>query len=237
MNGRVSGELTAEAAKSSEHEPRVTWWPAIGVHVGLLVVCASCVYTLEPLLFAFSRRQWLAFAVLGLALIGAVAFTGGRAAASRAARLLLALGAGLALWLAYRPLLEELPGLSGLLPPGLAQLQPGMGLVGLVIALIFWLVYRGVAPAGIRPGAPFRRAVLASAGLLLVLAAVMYLGLRGLYDLGGGLESLILTYYVVEYAVLLVISVEMSGAAGVGGLAHLYVGAALVIAAGRNLMA
>jgi hypothetical protein len=237
VNRRVSGKLAAEAANNREQEPRVTWWPAVGVHVGLLIVCASCVYTLEPLLFGFSRRQWLGFAALGLVLVGAVAFTGGRAAASRAGRLLLGLGAGLVLWLAYKPLLEDLPGLSGVVPAGLAQLEPGIGLVGLGIALIFWLVYRGVAREGIRPGAPFRRAVLASAALVLVLAAVMYLSLRGLYDLGGGLESLILTYYVVQYAVLLLICVEMSGAAGVGGLAHLYVGAALVIAVGRNLMA
>jgi len=227
--------MSAEAATSTQQPASAPWWPAIGVHVGLLLVCASCAYTLQPLMF--SSRQWIAFAALGLVVVCISVFRLGRAAASKAGRLLLALGVATAAWLGYEPLLADLPGLSAAMPDQLAQFEPGVVLPGIAIAFIFWLLYRATARGGIASDVPFRGALLASAGLTLALTAIMYLALHNLYDLQGGFSTLILTFRVIQYTALVLVALEMSGAVGVGGLAHIYVGTALIIAAARNLLA
>ncbi len=226
--------MIAEAGTIPQQKPSVPWWPAVGVHLGLLTVCASCAYTVQPLIF--SKRQWVAFAALGLVMLASVALTRGRAAASSGGRVLLALGAATTAWLAYDPLLTNLPGIAGAVPACLEQFEPGIALPGIAIALMSWLVYRTIARDGIPPGAPLRRAVLASAVLVLALTAIMYLALHNLYEMQAGFGSLLLAYRVVLYPALLLVTLEMSGAAGVGGWAHVYVGAALVVAAGRNLV-
>lgn len=225
--------MTAETSTIAQQKPSVPWWPAIGVHLGLLTVCASCAYTVQPLIF--SKRQWVAFAALGLVMLASVALTRGRAAASSGGRVLLALGAATTAWLAYDPLLTNLPGIAGVVPSCLEQFEPGIALPGIAIALIFWLVYRTIARDGIAPGTPLRKAVLGSALLVLALTAIMYLGLHNLYEMQGGFGSLLVTYRVIQYAALLLVTLEMSGAVGVGGWAHVYVGAALLVAVARNL--
>ncbi len=229
-------DLSEETAPSTKASVPVSWWPAIGVHLGLLVISASCAYTLQPE-GMFSKRQFVAFAALGVVILGAGLLSVGRVAAGTAGKLLLALGAATALALSYDPPLADLPGISARVPEWLAQFEPGIGIAGVAIAFVFWIIYRVVARGGIDAEVPLRGALLLSAALVLALAAIMYLGLHNLYDLEGGYGSLLLTFNVVRYTVLILIALEMAGAVGFGGLAHLYVGTALIIAAGRNLMA
>jgi len=214
---------------------RLAWWPAIGVHAGLLVVCASCAYTMQPDMFG--EREWLAFAALGIVIAGVAACTRGRVGKAQAGRLLLALGATTALALSYEPPLSALPAVSDRVPTWLAQFEPGIGLAGIALALVFWALYRVVARGGVQADPPFVGALLVSAFGVLVLAGIMYLALHGLYDLAGGYGNLLVAYNVVQYTILMLIALEMSGAVGVGGLPHLYVGAAVFIAAARNLLA
>ena len=228
--------MSEETARSTKLTVPVSWWPAIGVHLGLLVICASCAYTLQPE-GMYSKRQSVVFAALGVVILGSGLFTVGRVAAGKAGKLLLALGAATALSLSYDPPVGDLPAMSQRVPEWLAQFEPGIGLAGVAVALVFWLIYRAVARGAIEAEIALRGALLVSAALVLALAAIMYLGLHNLYDLEGGYGSLLLTYNVAQYTVLILITLEMSGAAGFGGLGHLYVGTALIIAAGRNLMA
>lgn len=228
--------MSEETAPSAKLTVPVSWWPAVGVHLGLLVVCASCAFTLQPE-GMLSKRQFIVFAALGVVILGAALLTVGRVAAGKAGKLLLGLGAASALSLSYDPPLADLPAISERVPGWLAQFEPGIGLAGVAIAFVFWIIYRIVARGGVDAEVPLRGALLASAALVLVLVAIMYLALHNLYDLEGGYGSLLLTLNVVQYSVLILVALEMSGAVGFGGLGHLYVGTALIIAAGRNLTA
>ena len=212
------------------------WWPALGVHLGLLVVCAGCVYTIQPS-GLFSKRQWASFALVGLVLLIVAAVTRGRAAATRPGKLLLALGAATALYLAYDPLLETLPGLSAITTGVLGRLQPSLATIGVVVALLAWGVYRVACTGCAAPRPPFRLALLAATVLVVVTALIMQIALSSLYDLSGATSNLVLAFRVLQVAALLLVSIEMSGAPGVGALAHGYVGLSLLAAVARNLIA
>ncbi len=212
-----------------------TWWPALGVHVGLATVCVSAVYTIQPEGW-FSSRQWVSFALIGIVTLIVAAVGRGRAAASPVGRLLLALGAATALYLAYDPLLCDLPGLSALTVGFLGQFDPGLASVGVAAALVFWLAHR-ISNPGPCVTPLYCKAVVVSAAAVLVVGLVMYLALSGIYDLSGTTSNLIVGFRVLQMAAIMLVALEMAGAVGVGALAHIYVGLALLAATARNLMA
>lgn len=211
------------------------WWPAVGLHLGLLIVCAGCVYTIHPEGW-FSTRQWASFALIGLVLLAAAALTRGRVAAGYGGRMLLALGAATALYLAYDPLLADLPGLSALTVGFLGRFNPGLAIIGVLILLLTWVLGLVVQPRCEGRVCALRVAVLVALGLALGLALVMQLALGPLYDLSGTTGNAELAFRLVQVAIVILASAEMSGAAGVGAAAHCYVGLALLIAVARNLL-
>lgn len=227
--------MAHENVNEIQDEVGQTWWPAVGVHVGLVTVCASAVYTIQPEGW-FSSRQWASFALIGIVTLIVAAVGRGRAAASQVGRLLLALGAATALYLAYDPLLGDLPGLSALTVGFLGQFDPGLASVGVVVALVFWLAHR-ISNPGPCVCPLHCRAVVASAAAVLVVGLVMHLALSGIYDLSGTTSNLIVGFRVLQMAAIMLVALEMAGAVAVGAGAHVYVGLALLAATARNLMA
>ena len=211
--------MAHESVNEIQSEADRTWWPAVGVHVGLATVCVSAVYTIQPEGW-FSSRQWACFALIGVATVIVAAVGRGRAAASQVGRLLLALGGAAALYLAYDPLLGDLPGLSALTVGFLGQFDPGLEFAGVVVALVFWLAHR-ISNPGPCVTPLYCRAVVASAAAVLVVGLVMHLALSGIYDLSGTTSNLIVGFRVLQMAAIMLVALEMAGAVGVGALAHI----------------
>ncbi|MCD6361102.1 MAG: hypothetical protein J7M38_09575 [Armatimonadetes bacterium] len=212
------------------------WGRSVTFHLGLLIVCAGAAYTIHPEGW-FSTRQWISFALIGFALVISAAVTRGRVASSYAGRLLLALGAATALYLAYDPPLADVPGLSALTVGFLGAFNPGVAVVGVVVMLLAWALQ---LVTGRDSGLEVRRLriwVLVALGLVLALALIMQLALSSVYDLSGTTGNAELVFRLVQVAIVILASVEISGAGGVGALAHCYVGLALLMAAARNLTA
>lgn len=226
--------MAHENVSETQAEVGQTWWPAVGVHVGLATVCYSAVYTIQPEGW-FSSRQWASFALIGVAALVVAAVGRGRAASSQVGRLLLALGAATALYLAYDPLLDTLPGLSALTVGFLGQFEPGLAFVGVLVALVFWLAHR-ISNPGPCVCPLYCKAIVVSAAAVLVLGLVMHLALSGIYDLSGTTSNLVVGFRVLQMASIMLVAIEMAGAVGVGALAHIYVGLALLAAVARNLM-
>lgn len=233
------------AIKVSTGSPTSLWPPAAltsparqiswGIHLGLGLVCFSAIYTLQP--GDFTPLRWAGLAIVGLVLIVSAAATRGLIALRRAGRLLLALGAGLVLSLAFEPLLEDLPGLRDKLGESWTQLYPGLAAVGVGVALFSWLLfYLAAGERGLHP-VPFRRSVLLTAALLLGLTAVMYIGLRPLYGMDGGQNTRFIIFTVLQYAALLVVVLGSCGGPGVRGWPFLYLGGTLLAIPVRNFIA
>ncbi len=225
--------MAAEPREPIE-DSRVPWCPAVGVHVGLQLVAFSAAWTLQPEGW-LSRGQWASFGLIGLAVLVGGACKLRRGAGRVALRALLALGGATALYLAYDPQLASLPGLAGISAGPLAELEPSLAHVGVLIAAIFLGVYAAVDRRTVLGRVAFRNAVVTAAVLVLALAGIMWLGLHGIYDLSGTTGIAMLAFRVVSFTLVLVTCLTLSGAPGVGAVAHLYVGAALLIAVARNL--
>lgn len=209
--------------------------PAVGFHLGLLIVCVGCVYTVQPE-GLLSTRQWAAFALVGVVLLAAAAITRWRIGATCAGRMLLALGSATALYLAYDPLLADMPGLSALTTGFLGQFNPGLAMIGVVVMLVAWALQLVVRPERAENVRRLRIAVMVASGLVLVLALIMQLALSSLYDMSGTTSNAELVFRLIQVAIVILASTELSGAPGVGALAHCYVGLALLMAAARNLL-
>ncbi len=210
------------------------WWPAVGAHLGLLLVAFSALWTLQPEGW-FNRGQWAGFTLIGLATLtaGVIGLTG--RAAALAVRSLLALGAAAALHMAYDPQLTALPGFTGLGAGPLGMLEPGVAHLGVVIVALFALMQAGIAGRARLARTPFVGAIIVAAALLLVLGGVMWLGLHNLYDLSAASGMAVLSFRVLSFSVLMAGCLVMSDVRGFGGVAQIYVGAALLAAVARNL--
>lgn len=216
-------------------EMRPARWPAIVAQAGLLVVAFSAAYTMQPE-GMFSRGEWVAFGIIGLAaLVVGIACRGEDARGVLGAGTLGLVGAA-ALYLSYDPQLASLPGMSGLGMGTVGLLKPSLAHVGVILAALFLAVQLGVDRRALADRVPFRGAVVAAALLVLVLAGVMWLGLHNIYDLSGTSSIGELIFRTLAYTVLMVTCLTLSGARGVGGAAHLYMGAALLIAVARNVL-
>lgn len=228
--------ISASEVSSTVTEDRVRpWWPAVGLHLGLLTVCGGCVYTVHPEGW-FSARQWIAYGFIGVLLLAAAAFTRGRAAATQGGRMLLALGAATALYLAYDPPLADLPGLSALTVGYLGRFNPGLATLGVALLLLTWVLTMVVEPRCDAQVRGLRIAVLVALGIVLGIALIMQLALGQLYNLTGTTGNLELAFRVLQAAIVMLAALEMSGTAGVGAVAHCYVGLALLAAVARNLL-
>jgi hypothetical protein len=206
---------------------------AAGLHVGFLLVCVSAAITSQPA--DFPKRAWGAPVLVGLALVIAFFATRGRSAIVTWGRLLVALGIGLALGLAYDPQLKALPGLASIEDSALGPYNLGLANVGSLLVLIFWIAL--AATGAERPlwPAPLRNAAFVACGLIAVTAIGMYLYLGQLYDLEGPFQTVDLLQKSAQYTVLIGAALGLSGAGRVRGWPQLYVGLALLAAFARNI--
>ncbi len=209
-------------------------WPMTGVHIGLAIVAVGAVYTLQPP-GAFGTRELISFGVVGLALIGFGIIRWGRGTGA-AGRGVLAFGAAIALYLAWDPQLASLPGLAGIGGGPLGGLEPSLAHIGAVMAAIFLALQMAVDRRAMPTEVAFRGALLAAALLVIALGVIMWLALRGLYDLSGTSGIALLSFRTVAYTLLMLVCLTASGMRRVGTLAHIYMGLALVAAVARNMM-
>lgn len=219
----------------AENTSRAPWWPAIGAHLGLLLVGLSAAWTIQPEGW-FSRGEWVAFALIGLAALAA-----GLAGLRLGVRCptgagLLALAAATGLYMAYDPQLAALPGMAAVATGPLGALEPSLAHLGVLVAALFAAISWALRDRELRPEAPFAGGIIAAALLVLVLGGVMYLALHNLYDLSAASGLPALTFRIGSLALVMLAAVAVSGARGVGAVAHIYLGGALLAAVARNLM-
>jgi len=228
--GQQQAGLGWPVAPPGSPYPRI----ALGIHAGLLIVCFCAVWTYQPP-GIFTSQRWVPVVLVGLFLLLAAGLTRGRIALTRTGQLALALGAMLALSLGFDPQLSGLPGLSGFVPPELADVYyPSLSLIGVLVVFIAWLFFyvtggeRQVAPA------PVRRAAVVVAVLLIGLGMAISIVLGRFYEMGS--TAGILSYNVVQHTVLVVAILGCCGAPGVRGWPFVYISAALLLACARSLL-
>lgn len=225
-------EPVATVAVPTKSRPRVPV-ATIGVHLGLAMVCVSAIYT-------DWQRSMVTYPQWGVMLLtaGALLYVG----LSRKpgvpqrgwARMTLALGGLLAFRLCYLPQLESIPRLAELLPAALLETYPSIALVGVIIALISWLLYaRSDAGEQARPVPLLRSALLASA-LLLAIAAFNWLVVGRHHELMAS-EVLRPALIIVQGAGLLIVLLSMQGGPGIKRAPHIYIALSLVAAFIRNM--
>jgi len=206
-----------------------------GVHLGYLLVCISAAVTQQTA--EFPRRAWIPPLAVGLALVLAFLATRGRIAFARWGRLLLALGIGLAFSLTYDPQLADLPGLGWVADTPLGQLNPSLAALGSVLVLVFWLATAAAGGERMQRPVPFRRALTIGAALVVVTGALTRSYLAGYYEgVSDTFETYDLMQRALQYTILIGAALGLSGARGVRGWPHLYVGLALLAGFARNMM-
>jgi hypothetical protein len=104
------------------------------------------------------------------------------------------------------------------------------------VAVVFLAIQMAVDRRAMPAEVPFRGALLAAAVLMVALGVIMWLALRGLYDLSGTSGIALLSFRTVAYTLVMLVCLTASGMRGVGTLAHIYMGFALVAAVARNMM-
>jgi hypothetical protein len=225
--------VAAEQIEVSE-ELRPRWWPMIGLHAGLITVIFGAIYTVQ-VPGAVGRMEWAGYAAVGVALV----LVGGVKAwdvRSPVGRGLLALGGAIALYLAYDPQLVGLPGGAALLESPVGELQPSLAHVGIVVAGVF-LALQAVVDRRLLPAeVSFRASVLAAVLLLVGLTVVMWLGLRGVYDLSMTVSPAFVIFRTVAYGLLMFVCLTVPGVRAVARAPHIYLGLALLGAVVRNMM-
>ncbi|HCA45961.1 MAG TPA: hypothetical protein DEP45_01020 [Armatimonadetes bacterium] len=228
--------MAAETQEIAENEePRPGWWPMIGVHIGLMIVIIGAIYTPQiEIRGMVPSLEWARYLLVGIAvvIVGLVPALDVRSAAARA---LLALGGAVALYLACMPQLDSLPGGAAIVGTPFAMLGPSVAHTGVVIAAIFLGLQAVVDRRALPRRVPFVSSVLVAGGLLLALMAIMWLSLRGVYDLSMTTSPLLLVFRTVMYGLLMLVCLTIPGVRGVGRSAHIYIGLALLAAVVRNL--
>ena len=209
-------------------------WLAVGIHLGLGLVCFSAAYTRQPA--DFTAMQWGGVVAVAVLLIVLAAATRGRIALRQSGRLLLAVGAGLAMSLSFEPQLADLPGLQDNIGGPWTQLYPSIATVGVGVAFVFWLLfYVADGERGLHP-IPFRHSLILTFALLVGLAVLMYITLSPVYGLDGGETTRVIIFNVIQYAALLVAVLGSCGGPGVRGWPFYYIGLALLVAMYRTLI-
>lgn len=213
---------------------RGQWLPAaVGMHIGLGIVCFSAVYTgWQTVIITYP--QWAV--MLGVALaLGYAGLAPERGQARRLwVRLTLGLAGLLAFRLCYDPQIADIPRLGEELPRAFLDTYPGIALIGIIIALVCWALYRN-AGGELRLGTiPFRRSVAAAMGLVVALAIVSYLLLHGTHHLPLSL-TLRPILAVLQGGALVYVLLGIGGGPGVGRAPHNYFALTLALAFARNM--
>ncbi|MFO7948003.1 MAG: hypothetical protein R6V19_14460 [Armatimonadota bacterium] len=220
-------------SKIAERSPGFTGTVAAIFHVGMVVICASAVYTLQPPTYT---KQLFGVIAAAAVIVAATAYMSQTRPEWRSGvRLGTALLAGIVFHLAYSPQLNQLPGLENL-PPWVSEMQIGLGAVGLAVALIAAGVYLWSGCDRRSVKVPFQGSMLAAAGLVIVLNAVMYASLVQIYDLQGGFYARLLTMHVVAYSLLFLLVMRLTGARAVGNYTTWYLAAAIILASARHIL-
>lgn len=229
MARKVTYEQSARAATD-----RAQWLPAaVGIHLGLGIVCFSAVYTgWQTVIITYP--QWAV--MLGVAAaLGYAAFAPRRGQPRRMwVRLTLALAGLLALRLCYDPQIAAIPRLGEELPRAFLDTYPGIALIGVVIALVCWAMFWNAGGELGLGTIPFRRSVAAAAGLVVLLAVVAHLLLHGPHDLPLSL-TLRPILVVLQGAALVYVLLGIGGGPGVRRAPHVYFALTLILAFARNM--
>lgn len=234
MVDKTAGINTDSNLESVVRTPTTTLL-AILFHLGMLTIVFSGVYTVQPPTYGtryFALTAALGVAVLVLLLVYRTSF-----AASITGRALTALMAGICYSQAYDPQLTALlPAWGERLPMVVTDLAPSLGTVGLLIAAIGCALY--LAAGGDRRPVqlPFGWSILVAALLAAVLGVVMYLALAPLYELQGGMYTILLLARLLEYTLLLMVVQRMAGARGIGAITTAYLSLGLVAAVAHNML-
>lgn len=205
-------------------------------NAGLLLICASAIWTVQPP--TFGLRQWAGRAVLALVLLISAAISRGRSAFTTGGKLGTALAAIIVLGLAYDPQLANLASIGEKLPAWLSALSPGLGTLGVVIAAVFGLAYIATINATLRHrhDTPFSGALTASVILVIVLGLVTYLCLQRMYELDPTILALLIGNASQYYVIAVVVS-QLSGRIGVGSSIQVMMSVTILLALARNVLA
>jgi hypothetical protein len=211
---------------------------AIIFHVGMATIVFSCVFTAQPVGY-YSRPFFLLIGALGVATIVALLASRVPFASIPAGKALTALVAAFVYNLAYEPQIAQLlPAATEHLPHFVLEFTPGIGVIGLIIALVGTGLYL-MARSGREPVAtPLVPAVVVGGVLILVLSLIMYIALSPItsYELQGDYLTKLLTVRVVEYTLLLLAVLRLTGARGIGNAPTWYLALALILAAARHIL-
>ncbi|MEI6501858.1 MAG: hypothetical protein WCP21_12625 [Armatimonadota bacterium] len=217
------------------HRRRITVLAAL-TNVGLLLICASAVWTVQPP--TFGLRRWAGYAVLALLLLLSAALPRGRSAFSNAGKLAVTLAALIVLSLAYDPQLASVGALGDTMPPWLSAISPGLGTLGVLLAVVCGFSYLFTINGYLRHRhhTLFAWGLKSALILIIGLGLATYLCLHRLYELDPTVLSLLignaLQYTLVGYVV-----VNLSGRLGVGSSMQIYLSLTVLLALARNILA
>lgn len=217
------------------HRRRITTLAALS-NVGLLLICVSAIWTVQPP--TFGMRRWAGYALLAVILLLAAAFSRGRSAFTAAGKLGVTLAAVLVLSLAYDPQLANLGNLGEKLPEWLLATAPGLGMLGVLVVAVFGLTYMTTINEYVhhRHYTLFAWGLKSAAAMVIVLGLTTYLCLNRLYDVDPTMLAL-LVGNAVQYTLVSYVVVNLSGRIGVGSSMQVGLAATLLLALARNLLA
>jgi len=205
------------------------------MHVGLILIGVSAVWTLQP---AMAPRHWAAYVVVALAMLAYVAATRGRCSFRDDGQLLTALGAALVFRLARDPQLAAIPALSEAMPGWLAAISPGLATLGLLLAAVCGFLFVRTLNnfLGHAHQPPFVSALGWGAGLMLALTLITFFMLSRFYELDGTYLTLLIAG-LIQYYLLTRLVLSTSGRMTVGSAPQIYLALAILLACGHNLLA
>lgn len=203
-------------------------------HAGLVIIAAAAVYSLQP---ALALRDWAPYLVVAVVMLICAAVTRGRSGLSDGGRLLTALGAALLLSLAREPQLSSIEAIYDSLPLWLVTMGLGLGTLGVLVAAIGGLgLVRALSSYFGQPHPPpFLWALNRAALLVLVVGVATFLTLRRFYEMDGAYLSLLLGN-LVQYYLLLRVTLHSSGRMNVGAAPQVYIAVAILLAFARNML-
>jgi len=206
---------------------------ALGIHLGMAVVCFSAVYTGWQSTIV-TMPQWAAMLLVGAGLIYCGLRRGAGTAVRSPVRVLLALGGLMVFQLCYEPQLANIPRLGEELPEVFTSTYPSIAIVGAAIMLASWLLFvggGGQLPLGVTP---YRNSVGIAVALVSAIALFCYFMLHGPHDLFFA-ESLRPILRAAQAGIIAGVLLSIGGGLGVYRLPHLYIGVTLILAFLRNL--
>ena len=229
--------MAEEETRAEVHVPRAGQMEAlpaaIGMHIGLGIVCASAIYTpWQKSIITYP--QWAVMLLVAGALLVA-GLSRWRGVARRTwARLTLASAGLLVFRLCYDPQLGSVPRLAEELPESFLSTYPSIALIGIAVALVSWFLYTGAGGELDLGVIPFRRSVLGATGLAIAFSLVAYFLLARSHELPLS-EMLRPVLTVAQGGALLFVLLGIGGGPGVRRAPHLYFAITLIAAFARNM--